>query len=251
MLKAEIEELRLYLSRIRPIYHQLFNLAHAITGNCDQAEYCLQYAMLDGWAAGDAGASRHGFRESVRASAVRAAMRIALSGEAAEFDWDGLRSANGDDPVEAAIAQEGAELRRLLALCYGCGLSLRRIARATHSDSRRARAMLRRFEARVRRKLPAAQQRRCEARIHQTVRKLMSQPCPLAPDMASAFRTFQADAAAMSRPSRLPSRILRAALALLLAIFCVSAFWLAAVLLQPPALETPDEVPAAVETAQP
>ena len=48
------DALQLYLNRVRPVYVQLFNLAHAITGSCDRAEYALQYALTDYWASGSA-----------------------------------------------------------------------------------------------------------------------------------------------------------------------------------------------------
>ena len=48
-----------------------------------------------------------------------------------------------------------------------------------------------------------------------------------------------ADAATIARPNRLPARILRAVLAVILAVFCIVAFWFTAVLMQPTVLETP------------
>ena len=250
MARPEIEEFQLYFNRLRPIYHQLFNLAHAITGNCDQAEYCLQYAMLDCWSAGDVSASHHGFREGLRSSVVRAALRLAASGDAqgAEFDWDGLQADGGDaPPLQRLIAQEAPETRRALALRYGCGLSPRRIARLLGGESARVQTLLRRFGARTRRRLGVANMRRCERMITQAVRAQLAQPAPLAPDMGGVFRTFQADAASASRPSRLPARVLHAVLAAVLALFCIAAFWFAAVLMQPTALEAP-ATPGSVET---
>lgn len=249
MANVDIEEFQLYFSRLRPIYHQLFNLAHAVTGNCEQAEYCLQYAMLDCWTSGNASASRHGFREALRSCVVHAALRTALSaGDSdTEFDWDGLR-AEGEaaDPILRLISQETPETRRMLALRYGGGLSLRHVARLTHCDAARVRTLLRRFGARARRRLSAADRRRCDTLIVHAVREQLSRPCPLAPEMGNVFRTFQADAASLSRPSHLHMRILRAALTVLLALVCVAAFWFAAVLMQPVALENS----ASPETAQ-
>ena len=43
MHQKDTQALEQYLSRIRPSYHDLFNLAHAVTGSCDAARYCLQY----------------------------------------------------------------------------------------------------------------------------------------------------------------------------------------------------------------
>lgn len=239
MAHPEVEEYQLYFSRLRPIYAQLFNMAHAITGNCDQAEYCLQYALTDCWALGCAAASHHGFREDLRNMVVRVACKSALSheGAQAEFDWDGLQIADTDSLLPRQIAQEPMENRRILALRYGCGLSARRIAQLCGTDARRIQTQLRRFEARVRHRLPPAQRRRCESLISRSVRSQLALPSPQAPELGKVFRAFQADAASINRPSRLPVRILHGALAVLLGILCVAAFWLAAVLLQPPALE--------------
>ena len=237
MARSEQDDFQLYFSRLRPIFHQLFNLAHAITGSCEQAEYCLQYAMLDCWAAGDASASRHGFREGLRTSAMKAALRIAGT-EDAEFDWDGLRVQEDEtDPLLRLIAQEGAELRRVLALRYGCGLSPKRIARLISADPGRVQQLLKRYEMRVRRRISAADRRRADSLLTQAIRGHMSQPSSQAPEINSVFRSFQADASTISRPNHLPARILRGALAAILALFCIAVFWLAAVLMQPPVIE--------------
>lgn len=239
MARSEVEEFQFYFNRIRPIYHQLFNIAHAITGNCDQAEYCLQYAMLDCWSAGDANASHHGFREGLRSSVTRAALKCASNGE---YDWNGLHTdPESDDPLVKLIAQEPPELQRLLTLRYGCGISPRRIARIVSSDLNRVQTLLRRFEARTRRRLSGGDRRRFDVLVVRTVRSQLNQPNPLAPEMGGTFRTFQADAASITRPNRLPARILRAVLAVILAIFCVAAFWFTAVLMQPAVLEKPAE----------
>ena len=246
MARPEAEEFQLYFSRIRPIYHQLFNLAHAITGSREQAQYCLQYAMLYCWNSGDASASSHGFRESLRSSVVRAALKELPSPDY-EFDWDGLHAdPQSSDPILRAIAQENAETRRLLALRYGCGLSHRRIVRATGMEADRVHTLLRRFEARTKRRLSPAQRRKFDLLIAQAVRNQMHQPTAAAPAMGNVFRTFQADASAISHPSRLPARLLRIIAGVILAVFCIAAFWFTAVMMQPPVLEEP--AAAIVET---
>lgn len=247
MARAEHEEFQLYFSRIRPIYHQLFNLAHAITGSRERAAYCLQYAMLDCWSAGDANAGAHGFRESLRSAVIRAALKDKPANDS-DLDWDALHAdSESGDPLLRAILQENTDLRRMLALKFGCGLSNRRIARVMDLDAARVQTQLRRFEVRTKRRLSVADRRRFDIYIMRAVRGQLSLPSPHAPEMAATFRTFQADAASVSRPSRLPARILRAILAAVLALFCIAAFWLTAVLMQPAVLESPDEI-AIVET---
>lgn len=252
MARPEVEEYQQYFSRLRPIYPQLFNLAHAIVGNCDQAEYCVQYALVDFWAMGHASTSRHGFREELRSTVIRTARKTAATSEAreAEFDWDALAGDGiGENPILRQIAQEPLETRRLLALHYGCGLSPGHIAPLCRTDARRVQLLLRRFEARIRHRVAPAERRRCEALIARTIRALMAQPVAGMPELSKVFRNFQVDAESINRPSRLPVRLLHGALAALLGLLCITAFWLAAVLLQPAVLEEPDAPTATVEAS--
>ena len=247
MAHNESEDLQLYLSRVRPLYNRLFSMAHAITGNSETAEYSLQYALMEHWANGFP--SRHGFREGLRNSLIHSAMRSAQSD--ADFDWNALNGSEEEsDPIRQLLSQEGLELRRVLVLKYGCGLSLRRIGRIMSLEPKRIQTALSRFEARAKRKLPAELRKRCDGLIHRSISAELNRPSPLAPDIGRVFRTFQADAAALSRPSRLPARILHGIIALLLALICIIGFWLAAVLMQPPVLESPDMPTHAAESMQ-
>lgn len=240
---SEAEEFQIFAGRIRPIYHTLFNTAHAVTDNCEQAEYALQSAMLDAWSAGDAAASRHGFREGMRERVLRAALR---AGEGGEADWKGFAaSVDNADLLACAVLQENTDIQRLLALHYGCSLSPRRISRLTGQDMRRIRSILRRFDARTRRKLSERERRRYDVLISRTVKNLLFQPTAQAPEMSSVLRTFQADAAEVAPSSHLPLRIIRSVVLAIVALVCIFAFWLIAVLIQPAVLE----VPTAAETA--
>lgn len=246
MAYSEAEEFQIFANRIRPIYHSLFNLAHAVTGNSTQAEYALQSAMLNSWISGDASASRHGFREGLRSGVIRAALRM---GQTGEQDWNGLNiSAESGDPLLFAVAQENPETQRILALRYGCGLKKRAIARLTGLDSGRVQTLLRRFDARTMRRLPVSERRRYEARMTRAVRSHLMQPSAQAPEMGSVLRSFQADAADAAHPSRLPARIVHGILLLILALFCIAAFWFIAVLMQPAVLESPASITQSMET---
>ena len=250
MVRNDSEEFQLYFNRIRPIYHELFNLAHAATGASAQAEYSLQYAILECWSLGELPSSRHGFREALRSATLHAALKNP-GGADAEDDWDGLRApANPDDAIARLIAQESTELRRMITLRWGCGLTLRKSARLAGVDARRAKQLLQRFEARARRALPPADRRRVELRIARAVRSGLTQPNPLAPELNNMLRTFQMDAASVARSTRLPGRILRFVVAAVLTLMCMLVFWLAAVLLQPAVLEEAP-APSAVEVVAP
>ena len=232
MMHSANEDFQLYISRVRPIYHQLFNMAHAITGSCDLAEYSLQYALTDYWAANTG--VHHGFREGLRNTLIHAAMRTAQS--QAEFTWNGLSCENPEeesDPIRRLIAQESIELRRILALKYGCGLSLGRIGRIMAIEPKRIQTALNRFEARCKHKLEIGLRRRFDGLLTQIIKGDFNLPSPLAPDMGNVMRTFQSDAAALNRPSRLPAKIVQAVLAVVMAAICIGGFWLAAVLTQP------------------
>ncbi|MBQ8507756.1 MAG: hypothetical protein IJ466_10050 [Clostridia bacterium] len=236
MVQTDYEALERYLNRIRPVYFQLFNLAHAVTGNCESAEYALQCAMLECWSADEDAAAGHGFREALRRAAIRAALKCS----GGEYDWAGLPEPDGEgEELRRMIAQEPAELQRVLALWGGCRLSPGKIAKLCDTDARRVKALLRRFELKVKRKLPAPG--RTDRRIGRAVRASLAAPSGNEPDMGSVFRSFQADAAGKLRPSRLPARVLKIVVSAVLAILCIAAFWFAAVLLQPPVLEEPVE----------
>ena len=229
------EDFQMYFSRVRPAYHLLFNIAHAVTGNAAQAEYCLQSALLDCWKGGES--SHRGLRDALKRSVIRYALKNAAHDAS---DWDALRTtADEPDAVRRLIAQENIETRRILALKHGCGLSCGQIARLAGIEASRVRQLTDRFEARTRRKLNPAERRKYDILIHQAVRSCFMEASPLAPEMNSVFRSFQADAADITKPSKLPMRIVKWVFALLLAVICIAAFWLTAVLIQQPVLETP------------
>jgi len=232
------EDFQLYYSRFKPLYHQLFNIAHAITGSAANAEYSIQYALLNCWDGGDAG--RHGLREALKRSVIRAALKNI---DTDACDWDGLHAVQEDpDVLHRMIGQESPEMRRILALKYGCGLPLGRIARLMDTDAGRVKQLIERFEARTRRRLEASDRRKYDILLHQSMRSFFAAPSPLAPEAGSVFRSFQADAAGIAKPSRLPMRIAQWVFTALLAIACIVAFWFAAVLIQPPVLEEAPQI---------
>ena len=235
MTRSEDNEFQTYYCRVRSIYPYLINLAYAAAGSMEQAQYYVQCALLDVWLNQELSSSRHGLRESLRRSIMRAALRCPADGTP---DWDSLKAEDDtSDALLRALTQESTMLRRIMALRYGAHLRNRQIACIMRVETRRVRQMLQRFEVRATRRLPTADQRRYETLMQKRVRALLQVPDPAAPDMNNVFRAFEADAAAAVRPSRLPWRVARGALGVLLTLICMLVFWLATVLVQPAQVE--------------
>lgn len=250
MMQADNDALRIYLNRVRPHYIHLFNLAHAITGNCERAEYALQYAVTDFWAVCSTSGGHHNFREGLRSTLIKTAVKDVLSEKntAAEFTWNGL-CADGiseNEPVRRILSAESTELRRIIVLRCGCALPAAKIARILRTDPNRIATLIRRFEARAMRKLNGIDRRKFEWLLARCVDNELAQPNAFLPEMGNVFRTFLAEAVSVSRTNRLSTRIVRAAIITALAAICMLVFWLAAVLMQPPVIVEENPGPAEI-----
>ena len=105
---AQADELRTFFTRVRPYYRELFNMAHAVCGNYEVAEYAVQSAMLEVFRRGTP-RSRAGLRETLRAQTRSMALEQARLIDDAELTWDGFRAdaiegAGGDLVVQVAQA---------------------------------------------------------------------------------------------------------------------------------------------------
>jgi DNA-directed RNA polymerase specialized sigma24 family protein len=122
------DAMRAFFSRVTPVLPELFNMAYAICGNFDLAEYALSYTLIEAWNGESHGGM--GFREGLRNTLRRVAAETALGerGSTSEMTWDGLTEET-DDPVMRLLAAESVETRRVVALRYGCGLPVKRVAK--------------------------------------------------------------------------------------------------------------------------
>jgi len=233
---GDAEELRIFFVRVRQVYPELFSDAHAISGNCDIAEYAVQKAISDAWAQQQRGGGRR-LGEYLRQQTLRQALSDALHAEDAEVTWDGLQ---GDlleeekDPVRAAVFAERTEMRRMLAMRYGCGMSARDIGRVLKMDEARVRGALHRFETRLKRKLDSARRKRFDQVMAGAIRLELSRPDPAMPEIGSVYRTFEAEACSVKQPNRAVMRAAKAAFTVFAAVLLVAAFWLTAALLKGP-----------------
>jgi len=234
------DAMREFYSRVTPVIPELFNMAYAICGSYDLAEYALQYTLVEVWNSESRGGI--GFREGLRNTLRRVAIAQAGSGVKA-FSWDGLLESDGD-PLMALLTAEDDDVRRAVALKYGCGLPVTKSAKLMGLAPARMKEMLRRFERAAARKLPLSERGRFEQRLSKAVRRQFAAAGEDMPSLGAIYRSFEAEAMESRRPKRLVSRIVKRLLAALLAVLCALLFWLAAVLIQPAAMEEPPQISA-------
>jgi len=234
------DAMRAFYSRVTPVIPELFNMAYAICGSYDLAEYVLQYTLVEVWNGESHGGM--GFREGLRNTLKRVAMAVALHGEGKQaFSWDGLTDA-GDEPVMALLAVEDDDVRRAVALRYGCGLPAAKSAKLMGLTPARIKEMLSRFERSAARRMPLSERRGFEQRLAKAVRRAFSMAGEDMPSLGTIYRSFETEAMEAHRPKRLISRIVKRLLAAMLAVLCALLFWLMAVLVQPAAMEEPPQI---------
>ena len=252
MNNSTTEELQLYFARIKPIYREMFGMAHAICGNYESAEYVLQQVVLEGWTRHDRIRRRVGFREGMRAALKRAAVQEALKPrqEEQEQTWNGLVPDAMDDvmddglgvPEDAlvlhAVHGESLEMRRMLMMRHGCGLRPQTIAKVMGATAEQVQDQLERFETRLRHSLPARLRRHCETILARVIRDDLVQGGGNVPDPGTVYRTFEVEASQARSPRKYISRAVSIVVFAVLALLCAMVFWLVAVLMQAPQIES-------------
>lgn len=252
VVTTQADDLRAFFARAKPYYRELFNMAHAICGNYELAEYAVQSAILECFRQGGL-RSRAGLHENLRVQTRARALEQANIIDDAELTWDGFREdaidgAQGDGILQAA-SQESVDGRRMLMLRYGCGLRTRDIAHLTGIPASQVTGVLTRFESRVKRRLPPRERARAESRIARSARAWLERQGDGVPDPGSVYRSLKAELMETGAPGRRVSRWVFRVLAVVLALFLAALFWLLMILLEPPQMEEPGQI--AVETAAP
>lgn len=232
-----IDALRAYFSRVRTMLPELYNIAYAVAGTHELAEYALGSALLQGWTGGMARGI--GLREGLRNHVVHAA--LAKAGSASDGAvWDGLHDASNE--AHQALAGETPYVQRVAMLRWGCELKPMAIARATGTSRSQVREALDRL-----RNAAGAQ----ESQWQRALRKSLQTPHPNMPPPESIYRTLSAEAMELKPPNRWFSRALGRALLALLVLVAAVIFWLTAVLIQPDAgLLQGDAEPVQTESRQ-
>jgi len=227
-MNTHTEEFRLYFARIRPLYNELFSMAHVICGNYEQAEFALSTAILSGWNNRRNFRSARAFRENMRSDMRRIAISSAKPD--AELTWDVRRLTGEEGETGLADIHDDLSVLRVVVMHYGCGVSVRDISRLTGYTRRQTEKLLRRFEMRAQRRLDTS---RPEAMIEEMcIDELLASPG--APDVGAIFRTFEAEAERSYRPaSRLAGRIVSAVAYVLAVALAAGAIWVISALVRP------------------
>lgn len=251
IVSTQADALRAFFARVRPYYRELFNMAHAICGNYELAEYAVQSAILDIFRRGTP-RSRAGLRENLRARVRAMAVEQARLIDDAELTWDGFREdaiegAEGDAVLQAA-SLEPLENRRMLMLRYGCGLSAHDIARLLDMPAAQVSGVLTRFSRRLKRRLPPREHARVERAIVHSARGWLEKQNGGMPDAGAVYRSLEAELMEAGGSTHRVSRVLGRVLAIAVALLLAALFWLFMVLLQPPRLEEPAAVPTVAAT---
>ena len=248
---AQADELRTFFTRVRPYYRELFNMAHAVCGNYEVAEYAVQSAMLEVFRRGTP-RSRAGLRETLRAQTRSMALEQARLIDDAELTWDGFRAdaieGAGGDLVLQAASLETLEDRRALLLRYGCGLRARDIALLLDAPAAQVATALTRFTRRLKRRLPPREQPRAERAIARSARAWLERQRAGVPDAGAVYRSMEAELMEAGAPAHRVSRVLGRVVTVVIAIFLAALFWLLMVLIQPPRLEDPVPAPTVAAT---
>ncbi len=227
MKNADLEKLRAYYERVKPLLAELFNMAYAICGAKESAECALLYTLMEGWESDSHGniALREMLRNTVRDAASDEAVE---SKEACT--WNGNEFAQ--NPKLELLEYEPVQVRRLIVLRCGCNLKLSVIAGLLNLSQTEAKRELVRFKRKWA-KGAGVSEHRAEAELGKILRRQMRMASSQQPDSEAMFRTFTEEALQTKKPMRIVSTVGRGVLEALVVLLCALLFWLVAVLIRP------------------
>ena len=217
MSEQTSEALRAWFKRVEPLYPELFNTAHVICGNYDQAEDALRSAILEVYLQNADGSL--GFKEKLRAAIRDEAGQSALEdAKDAEFTWTGF-SDTSPDTLARLASKETLETQRILMLRHGVGLSSGRIAQLTGLPNRWVREALSRFELRGRRSLSSRERGHFDSAFARTARRQLASKVGV-PHPAGVYRAFEAEASRSQLQEHRVTRVFYKILVIVMALLC-------------------------------
>ena len=241
-MKPGIDEPQAYLSKLAPIYTELFRVAHTIVGNGELAEYVLKKATYEAWQRRSEWQERMSFSEglgqTVRMVALVELQNIKHIGSF-ELDWqlppiDPQDVSADQRQILSKLSREGPELTRALMLYYGCGLRISQIAQVLGVRAAAARDMLYMFRTRLERsRQRMGDKHHMEDNLERLLLAMLSLVAEDVPDSGALFRAFERDVAFAPKPRLSKGRVMGIILGALGAILCAVVFWVFAILMEP------------------
>lgn len=245
------EALHAFFSRVTPLLPELFAMAHAICGSYDLAEYALQVVLLDVWKGNPQ--SSVSFREHLKRTLRRIACEEALElrSRTDETTWNGFTAEGGG--LSRQITELDVEQQRLLALHYGCGLSISDVGALIGHSPSQTRVLLKQLQQKLFSDLPATNGRSPEQLLRRWTSQQLAAGNIAMPSASTIYRTFSAEAANVRKAGGHIHKLLHAALCALLLLLCALVFWLSAILTQPtvPAAPAAADIISEGQTAVP
>ncbi len=232
-----------YLQRLRPLYVELFRMAHVIVGNGELSEYVLRSAIVEAYLRRREWQGRMGFQDglehTVRSVALVELKRMRAAGSF-ELDWTLPPCPSPQQPVDQNLhgrfLRESEATQRIALLYYGCGLTNRQIAQVMRMGAAEVSGRLRRLCSRLSRSAHLTGQRgrrTLESHLEKLALSALNQPGEDVPEAGAVFRSFERDVDGAARPRPTAGRVLAAVVKVAGAVLLAAAFWLLAVLLEP------------------
>jgi DNA-directed RNA polymerase specialized sigma24 family protein len=222
-----------FLQSVKPLTGSLFNVAHAITGNCELAELVTQEALTDVFFAKRQRRGAANLRaELLRSTRSFALMELRDREKNADMDWRGFSNNDESGPLITRLSEEPVEAQRVMALRYGCGLQIKHISEAMGLNIDKAREINKKSLAHLEKAYKRERQQPIEREAAREIRRYLSRPGSAASDPGAILRYFEQTAADITPSKRMLNTTFRWFFMTLGIIICALTFWVLAVLME-------------------
>ena len=222
-----------FLQSVRPLTGSLFNVAHAITGNCELAELATQEALTDVFLAKKKRRGAANLRaELLRSTRSFALMELRGREKNTEMDWRGFSNNGESGTLIARLSEEPVEAQRAMALRYGCGLNIKHISDAIGLSVDKSRDMIKESLSHLEKVYKRERPYPIEREAAREIKRYLSRPGSAASDPGAILRYFEQTAADIAPSKRLLNAAFRWFFMTLGIIICAVTFWVLAVLME-------------------
>ena len=230
-MRGEERAVAAYIKRLRPHIRYFYRAALAITADRQLSEQVLTEALVRAYQR-NASASPAGFRDAVLGH-VRAAAFEFMEGAVPMDEWPGFAIAPDEkQPFAGLLLREDRESQRIIALRYGCGMTVREIASIMGLGDEAVKGRLTATRKRVERALKGETAPRMpyERACLRAVRYMMGLPGDDRIDGEYLLHEVQVEITGRHRPRRFIAGVIRGVLVALFASLLCAALWLVGVL---------------------